>query len=90
MNLYTSSRYLKKNPTYHSEDSLYKYNNFIKILKKNKIPFFKAVGYVLEIQTRVRSNLKIPISRGHLSVNAVRIMIYQSILRNYSSPPLRM
>jgi 2-polyprenyl-3-methyl-5-hydroxy-6-metoxy-1,4-benzoquinol methylase len=57
MNLYTSSRYLKKNPTYHSEDSLYKYNNFIKILKKNNFTF-KKVKKIIDIGCGVGEILK--------------------------------
>ena len=57
MNLYTSSKYLKKNPTYHSEDSLYKYNNFIKILKKNNFTF-KKVKKIIDIGCGVGEILK--------------------------------
>ena len=35
MKLYTSKEYINKNPTYHVEDSKFKSDNFIKILKKN-------------------------------------------------------
>lgn len=37
--LYTSNNYFKKNPTYHIEDSDFKSDNFIEILKKNKFNF---------------------------------------------------
>ena len=36
-NIYESGKYIKLNPNYHVEDSKFKANNFIKILKKNKI-----------------------------------------------------
>jgi ubiquinone/menaquinone biosynthesis C-methylase UbiE len=39
MNLYTSGKYLEKNPTYHIEDSQYKCENFLKILKNNNFNF---------------------------------------------------
>ena len=57
MNLYTTSEYLKKNPTYHSEDSLYKYNNFIKILKKNNFNF-KKIKRIIDIGCGIGEVLK--------------------------------
>lgn len=48
MNLYTTRKYLKKNPTYHSEDSYYKYKNFIRILKKNNFDF-KIIKKIIDI-----------------------------------------
>lgn len=38
-NLYTTGKYIKQNPGYHIEDSEFKSNNFIKILKKNDFNF---------------------------------------------------
>jgi 2-polyprenyl-3-methyl-5-hydroxy-6-metoxy-1,4-benzoquinol methylase len=57
MNLYTSLKYSKKNPTYHSEDSLYKYNNFIKILKKNNF-IFKKVRRIIDVGCGIGEILK--------------------------------
>ena len=36
---YTSDEYILRNPSYHIEDSQFKSNNFLKILKKNKVEF---------------------------------------------------
>jgi 2-polyprenyl-3-methyl-5-hydroxy-6-metoxy-1,4-benzoquinol methylase len=57
MNFYTSSEYLKKNPTYHSEDSLYKYNNFVKILKKNNLNF-KKLKKIIDVGCGIGEILK--------------------------------
>ena len=46
INIYTSDQYLKKNPTYHVEDSKFKSNNFIKILKINKFNFNEVSNVV--------------------------------------------
>ena len=37
INLYLSGEYTKKNHTYHSEDSRFKWKNFAKILKKSNL-----------------------------------------------------
>jgi SAM-dependent methyltransferase len=68
MNLYTSPKYLKKNPTYHSEDSLYKYNNFIKILKKNYFNF-KKVKRITDIGCGIGEVLKY-LQKDKLFVNS--------------------
>ncbi|MDC0616160.1 hypothetical protein OAO77_02165 [Candidatus Pelagibacter sp.] len=44
--LYTSGEYILKNPTYHIEDSKFKSNNFIKILKKIVL-IFKVLKILL-------------------------------------------
>ena len=38
-NRYTTGEYIKKNHSYHTEDTEFKWNNFFKILKKSKINF---------------------------------------------------
>lgn len=68
MNLYTSSRYLKKNPSYHLEDSLYKHNNFIKILKKNNF-IFKKVKSIIDVGCGIGEILKY-LKKNNLFLNA--------------------
>jgi len=57
VNFYTSLKYSKKNPTYHAEDSRYKYSNFIKILKKNNFSFRK-IKKIIDIGCGVGEVLK--------------------------------
>ena len=45
-NLYTTGKYTKQNPSYHVEDSEFKSNNFIKILKKNNFNFHQIYNVI--------------------------------------------
>ena len=47
-NIYLSGEYTKKNSSYHVEDSAYKWDNFQKILVKNRIDF-KSFKNVVEV-----------------------------------------
>ena len=47
-NIYLSGEYTKNNTSYHVEDSKFKWNNFEKIITKNKVNF-KSFKNIVEV-----------------------------------------
>ena len=56
---YLSGKYYQQNQSYHTEDSSFKYNNIIKLLKKNNFEFSK-INTVTEVGC----------GAGHILLNA--------------------
>ncbi len=64
---YLSGKYYQQNQSYHAEDSSFKYNNIIKLLKKNNFEFSK-INTVTEVGC----------GAGHILLNAKKSKIFKS------------